>query len=660
MTRTNRTWGWAAPDWPAPAIGAWVRSERIALSVLLLALVQGLVYLALVPPWQHYDEPTHFEYAWLIANRRRLPVLNEMDQQMRREVAASMLAHNFYHNLPQPDLLTDERVIEIGISELVHPPAYYLLVSLPLRAARYLDVTTQLYVARLVSVGLFVLTIAIALGLMRDLVPRGHVLRWAVPLFLVLLPPFVDIMTAVNNDVGAVVVFSLFLWLGVRTIRYGVAWRRALLLCGSAALAVATKNTASVAVVLVPVVLVLAVWVQHAWPWRYLGFATLGAGVVLVLTTLSWGDAAAWYRGTVGVGQAETTRAKLRSAPVGQYVLQVDVPANTQNTVLNPMLETDIAHLAGQEVTAGAWVWATQPISSATLSLDYGTYHQPVQSLTAVPLSITTTPTFVAWTTTVPTNTLRLQYRLSVLPTGGSQAGQVFLDGAVLVPGRFPATDPPSFDDDAARRGTWAGSEFSNVVRNGSAEQAWPRLNPWVDRLLVKYARRSPTLVLASLFDLERTGRTLLYDVPALVLFSFFGVFAWGQVHLERTAWLPIFQLVVATAGLGCGRWVWETYRRSHATLVPALTFVAIAGLVIWGNVVLRVLPLLEGRTVFAAPRYGFPAAIAAALVLAGGWHTVWPPRLRFHGMLVLLAAVAALNIVALWTISSFHRSVPM
>jgi apolipoprotein N-acyltransferase len=44
------------------------------------------------------------------------------------------------------------------------------------------------------------------------------------PLSLTLVPGFVDIMTAVNDDVGATVFFSLFLWAGIRLIVRGFRW----------------------------------------------------------------------------------------------------------------------------------------------------------------------------------------------------------------------------------------------------------------------------------------------------------------------------------------------------------------------------------------------------------------------------------------------------
>src|SRR3954453_10058776 len=271
----------------AAAIRRWAgrsASDRVRLTlVLLIAFCQGLLYLCLQPPWQHYDEPTHFEYAWLIAHQPGLPQLGTVDQALRRDIAASMFQYDFWRNIPQPALLTDG-TIEIGITELGHPPAYYMLVSLPLRLVAHLDITSQLYVARGVSILLFVLTIAIAGGLMHDLTPRGHVLRWAVPLAIALIPPFADLMTAVNNNVGAVALFSLFLWGAVRAIRFGVSWPRLICIFGTALLAVWTKNTAAIAIPLALLASLTAFWIQRGWRWRWLSVVALvGCTVLLVL-----------------------------------------------------------------------------------------------------------------------------------------------------------------------------------------------------------------------------------------------------------------------------------------------------------------------------------------------------------------------------------------
>src|SRR5690606_32996478 len=92
---------------PPHRIKAILRTGRFQLAVVLIvALFQGLLYLFLLPPWQHYDEPTHFEYACLLAARSRRPEINEVNTTVRREVAASILVLYFYYNLLQDIMLT--------------------------------------------------------------------------------------------------------------------------------------------------------------------------------------------------------------------------------------------------------------------------------------------------------------------------------------------------------------------------------------------------------------------------------------------------------------------------------------------------------------------------------------------------------------------------
>jgi hypothetical protein len=60
------------------------RNKLFLLLILIFgALFHGLIYGFLVPPWQDYDEPNHFEYVWLIANRIRMPRKGDYDQVMR-------------------------------------------------------------------------------------------------------------------------------------------------------------------------------------------------------------------------------------------------------------------------------------------------------------------------------------------------------------------------------------------------------------------------------------------------------------------------------------------------------------------------------------------------------------------------------------------------
>src|SRR4030065_802809 len=90
--------------------------------LLLVSLINGLLYLFLVPPWQHYDEPGHFEYAWLIAHWSRLPDPNEYDPVMRRQLASSMIEHGFYDGLGfVPDLTSLDQPAWVGVPQIDVP-----------------------------------------------------------------------------------------------------------------------------------------------------------------------------------------------------------------------------------------------------------------------------------------------------------------------------------------------------------------------------------------------------------------------------------------------------------------------------------------------------------------------------------------------------------
>lgn len=637
-------------------------------TVLALALVCGVLYFAVVPPWQHYDEPTHFEYAWLIANRLILPRPGDYDQAMRREVAASMLEHDFFRGLGfRPNLLAQDKPVWIGLSELHHPPFYYLLVALPLRLIRYADVTFQLYVARSVSLVLYLLSIWVAGRLMGELVARGNPLRWAVPATVALLPAYTDLMTAVNNDVGAVVVFSLFLWGAVRIILRGVSWPRLIWVLGTAVLCAWTKNTAAVALLLAPLALILALrplgcavgepvepqnrqaqdtaLVRGRWDrWAWAGVAL--AGILVVVVSFSWGDAALWYRDTA---QEVPTSRDAETAPLGQHVLALEMAAEESGRQVNqPLLQEDMEALRGQVVTLGAWMWATRPLPARSPMLYDGRQH------TWQAVELGTAPAFQAITVTVSADAKQVEVILRPL-LEREQEGvvTVYYDGVVLVEGEWPLERAPLFNDPEGREGTWGGRPFVNRVRNGSAETAWPRVRPWVEEALRKYTRRSPTQFLVSVLDWQRTA--WVYRVAGLNLFqSFWARFGWNHIGLPG-GWYwglgVVTALGVAGALVALGR-LWRA--GSPLPRKRAILLLAVAGLLVWGNALLRPHPLI-GTSFIPAARYAYPAIIPTVLALATGWLAWAPQRAGKWAAVGLLTGLALLDVVSLVTISTFY-----
>ena len=261
------------------------RAAQVLLKLLLpLALLHGLLYLAVVPPWQHADEPTHFEYARLIALWNRQPALNEHDLATNREIADSMYRFRFWKPGVRPDLLGAQPP-NIGFDEKVHPPLYYAIAAVPVRWLRFLSVETQLYAARMISVALYMLVIVCAWRIAAIVAPERPVTQLVVPLIVALVPAFADEMSAVNND--ALVNFSTAtLLLGcVLLIRDGPQPLPLGLAVLSLVVAVLAKRTALVSVPLFGLAVFWSLWHRPLrwWVWvaaivtlsLIVGFATL-------------------------------------------------------------------------------------------------------------------------------------------------------------------------------------------------------------------------------------------------------------------------------------------------------------------------------------------------------------------------------------------------
>jgi hypothetical protein len=135
--------------------------------------------------------------------------------------------------------------------------------------------------------------------------------------------------------------------------------------------------------------------------------------------------------------------------------------------------------------------------------------------------------------------------------------------------------------------------------------------------------------------------------------------FGWGNVRLQSPIWLYLSRAVALLALLGCLRWLAERRPQEPEGLRPALIFLALVGILVWSNTILRPLPLL-GEYVVPGARYTFPAITVTILAVVGGWWALWPHKLRLYATLALIGSLIVLNSVAAGTIVSFYRSIPL
>jgi len=264
---------------------------RVLLLLLGLALVRGLIYSAVVPPWQAPDEPRHFEYVKLLYEKGRLVGWGDATPSIEQEIIASMWRFDYwrYGHSDAPPLPPGKLPTSFGQiwawpgtqHELHQPPLSYLLYLVPLALTAGQDTALQLYAMRLLSILLGVAVVLIAFRTADELFPDNSLLALAIPTFVAFLPMHTFLTSTVNNDHLAEVFVCLLLMILVHGFRQGFSlWS-----LGAIILVVVggllAKRTALVAVAISLVALPLYLWRRPVGP--VLNWRTLILGLTVVL-----------------------------------------------------------------------------------------------------------------------------------------------------------------------------------------------------------------------------------------------------------------------------------------------------------------------------------------------------------------------------------------
>lgn len=584
-----------------------IQEHRVIIPLLISALIIGLTFTFIVPPWQHYDEPSHFEYAWLIANRAQFPTRGEFDQIVRREIAASMVEHNFFDGMNiRPRLIAQGEPVWIGISQINQRFLYHLIVAAPLFLIRGADITFQLYVSRLVSLLLYIITIFTAYGIISEITHKGNPLRWLVPLTITLIPGFTDLMTAVNDDVGATVLFSLFLWLGLRTILRGLNWWR---LFGLVVLSTAcywTKNTVAIAVLLVPIPVLFKFFRgKERWiAWAFLGVMSLLA----TMTVFAWGDAANWYRMNFPDVPARERESR---TPLGKYAFHLPItPGEVPPSLIQLLPTSHTAKLKGKTVTLGAWIWASKPVKVRTPILYYGS------EIVYAQVDVSEEPLYYQVSTTIPENSSQLQVRLSPIRSKIDEEFSVYYDGLLLVEGEF--VEPPDFRGGRGNQLWIDDKPVESYLRNASAESSWPYVQGWADDFFRDYFPGRISLILAVSLDWSPSLWYYQATMRQLVS-SFWARFGWG--HVTLLGYHPYTLLgLVTVAGLSGG--VFVLGKKRHILIWDLVIFFGAALVLVWSAALMRGLSsILTGPVFIPSARYVYPVIIPTVFLLTIGWH---------------------------------------
>lgn len=288
--------------------------QRTAFPCLLCALVlaRGLLYGVLVPPWQAPDEPQHVQTVRLVMELGRVPSPGEALSAggLHLEVVRSLQEHRFWelrHRRPAPPAVSGEQAATalLAAEEMTpavsHPPLYYMAVAVLLRPLRSASLETHLYLLRLFSTLLGMLTVWTVYRALCLLSPGDPIRPRAAALWVACLPMWGFMSGAANNDSLAnllAAVTFLALWRGCLQ---RLSTRGVLALIALPALALLTKRTT---LFIIPLVLAAVPFLAHGRagrrpPGLKLGAALLlvcvGVALILVLDAAAKGQGLHWW-----------------------------------------------------------------------------------------------------------------------------------------------------------------------------------------------------------------------------------------------------------------------------------------------------------------------------------------------------------------------------
>jgi hypothetical protein len=275
--------------------------QRKVLALLLaLALVRGLIYAAVTPPWQSPDETGHFEYAWLIAHLGRLPTSQDISPSFEGDLLDSLYEWRYgqvigrplpeqmparIDDLPEGTFIRRSRTV---LHERIS--SAYVWMALFIWPARGRDLLVQLYAARLASVVLGLGIVWMAWRIFQEALPRQGWLVVAMTAFVVFLPQHTFINASAGDGTLAALAACVVIFGWLRLFRGPVRPTDVILVLGGTLVGLSAKGTA---LFLVPFDLLALALLALARPqsrsglgrWGYLA---LGLVLAVLLAGIAW------------------------------------------------------------------------------------------------------------------------------------------------------------------------------------------------------------------------------------------------------------------------------------------------------------------------------------------------------------------------------------
>ncbi len=274
--------------------------------LLLLFLAKGVLVTFAHAPFSGHDEVMHYAYLEYVAQDGRLPVIpviaewQEADRNnddYPYDMAPDKLWAYCRYTTGDWNVGCDGRADPVRniywpperanylsgwVYTANHPPLYYLYMTPFYWLTEGLSIETQLYVFRLATLPLGLLTVLFAFLTVRTLFPRDRFLAMTVPAVVAFQPQISYEAAMLNNDAAAIMFTSAVVYLLAQGLKHGFPIGNVALTGFCFGLAVLSKNTALTVALTIAFATVLGLGIRNWRGWLPRGAIAGGIAGLLV------------------------------------------------------------------------------------------------------------------------------------------------------------------------------------------------------------------------------------------------------------------------------------------------------------------------------------------------------------------------------------------
>jgi hypothetical protein len=282
-----------------------LRRADLALLALILALtaIKGVLWSVAVPLWQGPDENRHFAAVQFIAERGRLPDAGEIYRDDENVLVGELAdVARLWYAPEQRQAFADgwdgPREAEIAaldpslrtasereaLNTANHlSPLLYLLDALIYRLAYDGSLIARVFAARQLSVAFAVGTVFCVFLIARLIFAEQREMWFTVPVLVSFQPMFTFITSVINTDALHILLYTLLLYLAVRTVVRGWGWGTAAAAGVCTGLGILNKTIVLGALPVLLLAVAWDVWRRRRWG-RVLGGLILVGGLALAIS----------------------------------------------------------------------------------------------------------------------------------------------------------------------------------------------------------------------------------------------------------------------------------------------------------------------------------------------------------------------------------------